>query len=221
MSDEKPKGDRILLWAILTIIMAVIGVFSIQYLLPTQPTTIDEIIDSTLKGKESENNFLYNNFAFVYANGMWYTRWQKNGNLFTIPLRYNPRQVEDVTITGELDERFVAENLYITFDPRGENFTYLALAAAELSVNLATALDAIPTAACAYNETEACYQRPIVSCQDQDKAVIFLRESEETKVIFGGNCMIIQGKEMNLLKSVDRVLYIWYGIMPRNLGALQ
>jgi hypothetical protein len=147
----------------------------------------------------------------------WFTRWQKGNNVYQIPLRFNPKQLENVTIVGELDKSFDPSKLYVTFDPRAESLSYVALAAAELSVNLATALDTIPIAACAYNVTEACYTRPIVSCQDTDKAVIFLREADETRVILEGNCMVIQGKAMELLKAVDRVLYIWYGVMPRKI----
>ena len=39
-----------------------------------------------------------------------------------------------------------------------------------------------PTAACAFNETEACLSRPIVSCQDEDKGVIFVREADDVLV---------------------------------------
>jgi hypothetical protein len=216
INEKKSDSDRTLLIAAGVIILMVAAIVAIRYIFPEKPKTIDQIIDDTLNGHDTENNFLYNNFAFVKVGNTWVTRVQKGDKLYTVPLRFNPKQLEDVQIVGELDKRFVPSNLYITFDPRGDVFTYVALAAGELSINLAQALDVLPTAACAYNVTEACYDRPIVSCQDNDKAVIFLREANETMVILQGNCMVLQGEEMNLLKAVDRVLYIWYGIMPRS-----
>lgn len=219
LPEESKRSGLFLFVAIAVIVLVIISfVVGLRLLNPNKPKTIDEAIDDTLKGKQTENNFLYNNYAFVEAGNMWYTRWQKGNNLYTIPLRFNPRQVENVTIIGELDKRFDPKNLYITFDPRKEPFAYVALGAAELSINLVRALDAVPTAACAYNTTAACSARPIVTCQDEDKAVIFIREANETAVLLNGNCIVIQGDQMNLLKAVDRVLYIWYGIMPRSLG---
>lgn len=216
-AEKKRKtGENVLFIAVGIILLVIILVIGSRFLRPEQPKTIDEIIDETLAGKETEDNFLYNNYAFVKVGNMWVTRWQKGDELFTIPLRFNPLQVEDVLIEGELDERFDPAKLFITFDPTSESFTYTALAAAELSVNLATALDVFPTAACAANATEACFDRPIVSCSDEDKAVIFLREEGDTKVILRGNCMVLQGNQMELLKAVDRVLYIWYDIMTRS-----
>jgi hypothetical protein len=217
MPKEARKSGFFLVVVILVILMILLGMFVwIRMDNPLRQKTIDEVIDETLKGHVTENNFLYNNYAFVNAQNMWYTRWQKGGSLYTIPLRFNPRQVENVTIEGELDKGFDPARLYIAFDPRQETFKYVALAAGELSINLARALDANPVAACLVNETAACIGRPIVSCQDSDKAVILLREANETAVLLRGNCMILQGPEMDLLKSVDRVLYIWYGIMPRS-----
>jgi len=125
--------------------------------------------------------------------------------------------VDDIEFIGSVNERFNSSNLYITFDPRGKDvFKYEALAAAELTINLAMVFGIEPVAACAYNVSEACYDRPIVSCQDEDKGVIFLREADETLVSLENNCMIVQGPGKDLLRAVDRVLYVLYGIMKRD-----
>ncbi|MFH0979173.1 MAG: hypothetical protein V1837_07805 [Candidatus Woesearchaeota archaeon] len=214
--EEKKGGKTFLIALAIIIVVVAVLLLAIKQFRP-QPKTLDQMLDDTLNGKFGPDNYLYNNYAFVRSNGLWVTRWQKNGNIYTIPLRFGPLELENLTIVGDLDKRFDPKNLYITFDPTAEPLGYVALGAAELSINLATALDTAPIAACIKNETVACATRPIVSCQDNDKAVIFIRESNETAVILNGNCIVIQGEGMNLLKAVDRVLYIWYGIMPRGI----
>jgi len=219
-SVEENKGEKMLIWSAVLLIATVFAIV-IFIRISQRPTvkTIDEIMRDTLTGKETANNFVYNGYAFAKIDNMWWTRWKSGNKAYNIPLRFNPRQVENVTIDGELDKRFTANNLYITFNPDEERFTYLALAAGELSLNLVTALNATPIAACITNSTDTCSTRPIVSCQNEDKAVIYIREANETAVLLNGNCMVVQGNGMEIMRAVDRVLFIWYGIMPRNTGS--
>jgi hypothetical protein len=208
-------GRNLLILAVVCGVL-IIFVFAIVLLQPEEPRTLQEVIQATLDGEETENNYLYNGFAFVRVDEKtWVTLWQKEGQMYQVPLRFSPRELVDVLIQGELNESFDSSNLFITFDPRKENLRWEALAATELTINLAQVFGVEPTAACMYNETIACATRPIVSCQDADKGVIVLREADEVLVDLKGNCMILQGPGEDLLKAVDRVLLIWYGIMER------
>jgi hypothetical protein len=217
-AEKKPpdRTGRNLLILVGICALLLVVVFSLLALQPEKQRTLEEVIQATLDGEETENNYLYNGFAFVRVDdNTWVTLWQREGQMYQVPLRFSPRELVDVPIQGELDESFNSSNLFITFDSRKENLKWEALAATELTINLAQVFGVEPTAACAYNETIACATRPIVSCQDEDKGVIFLREADELLVDLKGNCMILQGQGEELLKAVDRVLLIWYGIMER------
>jgi len=156
----------------------------------------------------------YNKFEFVKYQGLWYTEWQRGENIYQIPLRFNPKEVEDVIIVGQLDKDFALEKeVYITFDPEQENLTNIALGAAELSQNMARALAIKPIAACTVNETDACFDRPIKTCPEKNESIIYLHHAAEPRIILKDTCVILEGPNLQLLKAIDRLLYQWYGIM--------
>lgn len=158
----------------------------------------------------------YNNFEFQKIEGMWYTNWQRDSQVYNVGFRYNPKEVETVPVRGRLNETFQVQPFYVTFDPdeKSSNFKYLALGVAEFDLNIIRAMGGQVVSACTKNMTEACVDRPIVTCNDSDKAVVYFRTMNESRVRLEGNCMIIEGKELDLLKVVDRVLYHFFRIMP-------
>ena len=160
----------------------------------------------------------YNNFVFQKQGGAWHTQWQREHNktIYDVTLRYNPLEVENVSVSGTgLNATFQQLPFYITFDPddNSTNFKYLGVAVGEVGLNLVRGMGAQIQTACTKNVSDACAGHPIVTCAD-DKAVIYLRTANETKVRLLGNCIILQGQEMELLRAVDRVLYHFYKIMP-------
>jgi hypothetical protein len=160
---------------------------------------------------------MHNGYSFVYANGLWYTQVQtiSGTSLFEIPLHYGPRDLEDIPIEGNLNlDTFNSEKgIYITFDPLGQNLQYVALAVSEFDQSIIQAFNKIPIAACDKNETAACIDRPIVTCENTDKPVLYLQQKPETKVIFKDNCMIVQGIGPDIVKATNRLLMDLYGIM--------
>jgi len=164
---------------------------------------------------EPELNTLdYNYFEFVEIGGLWNTDIDLGGTLYEATFRYNPEQVEDVYITGTLTNYNKAP-VYITFDPDADEdaFKYLALATTELSLHMVRALNISIEAACTKNETDACIDRPIVTCDDPDKTVVYLQAEPPTQITLGDGCVTLSGEGLDLLKSVDRMLYQWYKIM--------
>ena len=160
----------------------------------------------------------YNNFEFKQQDKFWHTLWQRNDKVYTISLRYNPKEVEDVPVLGVLNNTFNKRNkIYITFDPQANNsqFKYLAVSASELTINLAGPLGKNVVAACTKNFTSGCASRPIVSCDDVNENVIVVEASGEPKISLNGTCMIFSGAGLDLVKSVDKALYLWMGIIPR------
>ncbi len=188
--------------AITTIFILTIGIFfGAKYLFSLTKT--DKII--------------YNNFVFTKLDDAWHTQWQgNNGRLYLISMRNNPYEVENVQIIGKLNESFNHNpTIYITFDPlaKEEEFQYIALAESELLLNLMQALNKNINISCITNQTEACYNSPIVTCDDLSKSVIYLKSDGPTQILLNNSCIIIQGEDKELARATERVLYQWYKIM--------
>ncbi len=218
---EKPKSSGMdkevkqIIWMSIGLI-AIIGVLMLIGKCTSTPEilTLDDMIAKTLAGEETEDNFLHNGFVFVRVGDLWYTQLQREEYLFEIPLHFNPRQVANITVEGEINEKEFndAEHFYITFDPAEDGLDYVALSAAELSLNMARAMSIAPVAACSKNETETCYSRPIVDC-NTDAAVVYLKEAEPTQITLNGTCITIQGDRAELLRATDRIILQWYGMI--------
>jgi len=88
--------------------------------------------------------------------GSWRFDWQRGDKVFSVPLRFNPKAVENVSLQGSLNESFNRPEVYIAFDPTSGNFSTQAIATGELSLNMIRALSVTPLAACTKNETDAC-----------------------------------------------------------------
>lgn len=167
-----------------------------------------------LKGKPAEPSKVeYNYFTFEEIGGLWETRIDIGNKPYQATFRYNPTQVEDVAITGTFSG-FRKQPIYITFDPEADKdeYKYLALAASELTLNIVRALNFTVEAACTKNVTDACANRTIVTCQD-DASVIYIVPRAPTQITLNNHCITLSGSGLDLLKSVDRILFQWYKVM--------
>ncbi len=159
----------------------------------------------------------YNNFEFKQKDKFWHTLWQRNDKVYTISLRFNPKELEDVPITGVLNSTFnKRRTMHVTFDPQSDSnqFKYLAVAASELTVNMAGPLGKDIIASCTQNITTACADRPIVSCENNEKNVILLKGEGTPHIELNNTCMTLYGTGFDLVKTVDKMLYIWMQIIP-------
>tara|TARA_Y100000310_G_scaffold341625_1_gene441397 strand:+ start:2981 stop:3622 length:642 start_codon:yes stop_codon:yes gene_type:complete len=204
-NDDTPVSkEKIMIYTAIAIVVIIIAlVASIKLYTPTEKVPL-------LK---------YNGFFFTQRADFWHFDWQKDPEtVYTVSLRFNPVEAAEVPLTGETMELFnqhlrEKNEVFITFDPLADNFSYTALAAGELSLSIARALDITPYAACIINKTDTCIDRPIVTCDSKEKAVIYLdAEEDETKIIQKDNCLIISGRGLEKLRAIDRVLYHWYDI---------
>jgi len=159
------------------------------------------------------NTVEYNYFTFEEIGGLWHTTIERGGQPYIAAFRFNPEQTEEVYVTGNLS-RFNTQPVYITFDPQSDDdqFKYLALATAELGLNLVRGLNMSIEAACTTNGTAECLNRSIVTC-DSNLSVVYLKSESPTQITYDDNCVIVSGHEFDLLKSVDRFLFQWYRIM--------
>jgi hypothetical protein len=203
-SKKKRKSqEKILYWSIALVVSVIILFFAAYKFYSRQP---------------DYPKITYNNWEFTKMADTWWFEWQKGDKLYTVPLRFNPYEAKEVPLKGNLDnELFNAENyVYITFDLSNEtsqDLSMLALAATELTQNMATAIERTPLAACVNNQNHACEKKPVKTCANTDEPVIHLKEGGETSITLNRNCIIVEGEGFELVKAVDRLLYQWYGIM--------
>lgn len=193
-----------------TVIAAVILVLAFLFIL-----NINKITGFFIKEKLSEpEDYYYKGMYHFYKGGsLWTTELVFGNQVIKIPLHFSPKDLENITIEGEVDERFRnSSRLYITFDP-GEKLGFIALAVSELTLNLAQGMNIGLIAACTTNSTEECYHRPIITCNNTDKGAIYLRDDNEPRVIMSGNCITIQGRNYDLVRAADRLLLKWYRVM--------
>lgn len=195
------------------IIILFAAIFAIRIFLKPEKMTIEEMIVKTLQGDTNpETNYMYDGYVFVKVEPLWYTQWQVEDTLFNIPLHYGPLELEDIKAEGELDERFNTGHYYITFDPYGDDFAHVAVAAGEIGRNLVEGLGAKISSAC-YKNHSVCEGKPIITCDNTNESVIYIKEADDAKIVMDGNCLVLQGEGEELLKVVDRVILQLYGIM--------
>ncbi len=199
--DPKPINSFKVFMGMLVILVLILGgIYLAKYFYtPINPTRL-----------------IYNNFEFQKYDGIWHTNWQRDGQVYDVGLRFNPKEVETVPVSGRLNSTFERLPFYITFNPEEEpeNFKYIALGVAELGLSLVRGLGGQIETACTQNVSEACVDRPILTCDNDDKAIFYLKIADEPRVTLDGNCLILEGKEFELIRAIDRVLYHFYKIMP-------
>ena len=198
---KKDKSLKYLIYGIV-IIMAIFAIFFI----------IGKILPQNYQGYD------YNGFSFIKGKDMWVTQIQPPGEnkLYTIELRYGPRELEEIPIIGRPISLFreiqKINKTYITFDPYGNNLKYVGLAIGDIDINLIKVLGIEPVAACT-KEHSACNDTPIINCENTKAPVIFVKQDPVAFVEQKENCLIVQGNDFELVKAADKLLLYLYGIM--------
>ena len=211
------KGLLFIVLGIVAIFVIIMGGFSAyNYFTAAAVVSVDELHQDNLAGDlDDEEGYVYNGYSFVKADGLWWTEMDKFGTLLKVPLHFGPKELEDIPIQGTLNDSFnYGDEVFIAIDPEVQD-KYYTLAISELSFNTVKGLDRIPVGSCT-KENWACDNRTIVSCENtQGKPVIELALANETKIELNGTCIKVSGREYGIVKSVDRILYQWYGVMDR------
>tara|TARA_Y100000034_G_scaffold87663_1_gene105133 strand:+ start:8891 stop:9679 length:789 start_codon:yes stop_codon:yes gene_type:complete len=217
---QDARSSRLLVYSVIFIIILFISV--VYYNQYSTYSNIDTVYNS-ITGEQVtgivEDSYYFKNLEFKFVESLWYfTHYsEKKNQYYNIRLHYGPREAIEVPIIGQLGDKFINDDqVYLTFVPEyggTKRNSYMTLAIAELSLNLVRAIDRKLVASCMENVTEACADRDIITCDNTDRAVIFIKYDDEAKVTFDGNCVIVQGKEKELTKAVDRLLLYWYEIL--------
>jgi hypothetical protein len=177
--------------------------------------SIEELHADNLNGLLSDDRgYMFNGFSFVKYNGLWTTILKIGERRLAIQLHHSPRDLTEIEVVGELSEEFnKGESIYVAIDPLVESNKYYTLSIMELSINIARVVDREPLGACTI-EHEACIDREIINCDNNDdKATIELRVSDEAKLTYDGSCVLIEGSEEDITKVSDKFLYEWFQVM--------
>ncbi len=223
VQEEQPKksSEKILLISIAIIGLLLISIFVLSILNKPKPQTLEDLHVLNLKGKlKPEQGYIYKEvYSFVTLDNLWYTQLTspKGTKIYSLALRYSPKDLKDIVIEGALDTAFFdsQNEFYVTFNPTGKEFSYVGLAVADFNTHMSKVFEKKPIAACDRNETEPCKNRPIVTCEDKDKLVLYIKESERFRTYYNNNCIIVEGNGFDLVRGVDRILYNLYNIMEQ------
>lgn len=211
--NNPPHNEKAIIKAVVVIaIVVLVGVLMAYFL-------AREFRGSSAKKPDVR---VYNGFEFTkvtLANGTrWATEWKRpDGQSFILEFTHPPWDVENISVTGNVDNRFQLAGLFITFDPvegYSRQTSFVALAAADLSSMLNAVFERQVFAACTANATEGCRSSPVISCST-NASVIYLKVSNETGISLDGNCATIQGSEAGLTRAADKALYQWLGIVKK------
>jgi len=219
-SNKDTRNIIIMVVAIIAIFFIVLGGFKFYGNVTGSSVSnliidVDQLHEMNRAGKLDESRgYIYNDFSFVEADGLWWTEIYVYGTLTKVPLHYGPLELENVTSSGQLDEQFNnGEEVYIAINPDINYNGYYTLSLMELTNNVIQGLNREIITACTH-EAEVCEERPVVSCDNKEgKPVIELFLDNETGIEFSGTCIKIKGQEQELVRATDRLLYHWYAIM--------
>lgn len=189
------------------------------------PKTLSELHQETLEeNMNTETQYAYNGYSFVYYDGLWYTQIynQFTGELYDVPLHFGPKNVTDIVITGDLNNYFASlagNNIsnytyqtYLTFNPNDPQLGYVALATGELTQNLARTFGIAFIPACT-EPGPGCENVPIITCENATVPVVYLTSGDPTLIYATDYCITLQGNGMEIVRAVDRFLLKLYNIM--------
>jgi|TARA_Y100000310_G_scaffold207348_1_gene207853 hypothetical protein len=219
IKEDKLKSDKTLIVITIILVLIFAAILGSRYLNQELPETIDELHELNLKGKlKPEQGYLYKGaYSFIKFEDLWYTQLMspKGTRFYNIQFRYGPRELEDIKIGGTLNANFLndAKEYYVTFNPAGNDFSNVALAVADFNQHMTNIFFKQPIAACDKNETLACRNRPIITCDNTNDLVLYVKEANFSKVYFDDNCIMVEGSGLDLVKGIDRILLSFYDIM--------
>ena len=223
IQQEEPKksSEKALIISIAVIVILFAALIAFTIYSKQQPKTLEELHVLNLKGKlKPAQGYVYKGaYSFINLDNQWYTQLKspRGTKLYSMALRYSPNEVKDTVIEGTLNTELFNNQteFYVTFNPTGKDFAYVALAVADFNTHMAQVFEKKPIAACDRNETEPCMARPIVTCEDSDKLVLYVKESDRFRAYYNENCIVVEGTGLDLVKGVDRILYNLYKIMDQ------
>lgn len=181
---------------------------------------LEQKFSEALGGRTDKCYYTYNGFTFVEHDDLWNFQVKRKSDPqpWLMRIHFGPKDVEDIPIEGDVIGWINMVNTfynatYLTFDPEGDNQSYVALATAELVQNWAGPMEIGHILACTRDTVEACNNMSIVSCENATAPTVYLKQDTFPKISRVGMCVTVQGLKFDMLKSANRFIYMWYGIM--------
>lgn len=195
----------------ISIILALVLIVSMSYVIfkATNP-------DFDINGSKIMS-LTYNEFDFQKDSGIWYTQIEKNNQPYIIMTEFNPLEVENISMIYN-PNYFKSltkpkSNVYISFDPREINKSDVTVASVDLVKGLSTVFNTKIRSGCFVNDT-GC--KEIIRCNSTDDAVIEIIRDDNPRAVYDKNCLKIYGKNKELIKVINRILFEWYDIIKIN-----
>ena len=167
---------------------------------------------------ETPGMYEFNGFAFLEKGPYTKTQIQFGDNLFTIPLRFGPYDLENVTSKGN-SSTFASETakeskVILLLDDWGTRNGNLSMAVNEISKNADRVLFIQTYAACTENTTTCANMNlSILNCDDAEIPTVYFVNKGEPKISFDNKCVTLSGEGDGIVKAADRLLLNWFGIM--------
>lgn len=192
--------------------------------------------DGSLNNNQTSNNgtvqqksnvtesYMYNGFPFIKIDGTWVTKIKDKYNTsrqFYSAMHFGPKELENISAHGALKKvNNPHEEVIVAFDPQDPRLGYVNLAATEFTFNAIRLHRGFQyenlniTPGCIANTDPACAEWPIAECtKNSTKLTVYFKQSNTTDINFDGNCITVKGKDMELIKGADFVLYELLGVL--------
>ena len=171
--EPKKSSEKVLIISVVVIILLLASLFVYSRFNKPEPLTLEDLHVLNLQGKlKPGQGYVYKGvYSFVTLDNVWYTQLQspKGTKIYSLSLRYSPRELQDIVIEGNLDKEFFDNQteFYVTFNPAlkaSDEYKYQVVAVGDFDTHMLKVFDKTPIAACDRNETDVCKDMPIITC---------------------------------------------------------
>ena len=145
--------EKTLIISIAVIALLLISILAFSIFNKPQPKTLEDLHVLNLKGKlKPEQGYVYKGvYSFVTLDNLWYTQLTspKGTKLYSLALRYSPKDLKGIAIEGQLDNNFFdnQSEFFVAFNPTGKDFSSIGLAVADFNTHMSKVFEKKPIAA--------------------------------------------------------------------------
>ena len=181
------------------------------------------LITNFMADRFEPTSYMYNGFSFERQDDFWYTTFQLDGRVFTLPFHYDPKSLEDIPYAISTDDLLSVEFIYLSIPPveivEGNEGVRIAQGAIEVGKVLGTRNDVfnIPAKAVLSSPSEVDPETSVVTCADasSEVAVIKFLLADRT-IVYEPEpyCYLVLGVTgRDVIRSANRLVYVLLGIM--------
>ncbi|MCK4670316.1 MAG: hypothetical protein KAT43_03855 [Nanoarchaeota archaeon] len=214
------KKGRMIFFAIVLIVIFLASYF---YFAGNWGTETSEHVE-----KINKYMYMYDDFEFRQnKDSTWSTEVYNPvlKTIYLVSLHYGPKDLEDIPVTGNVRAwlpytgNFSGQTnktvgaAFVLFDP-DVNGSIHALAYNELMRNIKRGLQLDSHPALTHNVSENKHGIPVKSCSGTIEPVIWLKHEDPVGISYdGGNCIIVQGTDENIVRAENKLLWLFYSVM--------